>query len=183
MAKTKSAKASGGGRAPKKEFSYPPPRSASDEHVWVVRDPGATYSHWTSVIGNVTGKFPKGEEASFLGVRKVVRKGIDRRAFERIRDAAGLTTEQLSSVAGIPTRTLARRRERFTPDESERLLRVASVVQKGIEVFGSMDSARKWMAESRRALGGLTPLECCDTASGAAEVENLLGRIAHGVFS
>lgn len=150
--------------------------------AWVVRDPETAYGHWTSVIGNVTGKFPKGEDASFLGVRKLIHKGIDRRAFDRIRDAVGVSTEQLSTVVGIPMRTLARR-ERFKPDETEHLLRLASVIQKGMEVFGRMDSVKEWMVAPRRALGGLTPLECCDTATGAKEVENLLGRIEHGVFT
>ncbi len=156
--------------------------TAPDAETWVVREPDTPYGHWTSVIGNVTGTFSKGEDTSFLGVRKTVRKGIDRRAFERIRAAAGVSAERLSTVAGIPLRTLARR-ERFKPDETERLLRIASVIQKGVEVFGSLEATRKWMSEPRRALGDLTPLECCDTGPGAVEVENLLGRIAHGVFS
>ena len=35
----------------------------------------------------------------------------------------------------------------------------------------------------KRALGNITPLRCCDTDVGAREVEALLGRIEHGVFS
>ena len=39
------------------------------------------------------------------------------------------------------------------------------------------------MTQPKRALGGLTPLRCCDTEIGAREVESLLGRIEHGFFS
>ena len=38
------------------------------------------------------------------------------------------------------------------------------------------------MTQPKRALGGLTPLRCCDTEIGAREVESLLGRIKHGFF-
>ncbi|MBW1797126.1 MAG: DUF2384 domain-containing protein, partial [Deltaproteobacteria bacterium] len=37
--------------------------------------------------------------------------------------------------------------------------------------------------EPARALGGKTPLEYADTEPGAQEVDELLGRIEHGVFS
>lgn len=161
----------------KKAFSYP-----DEKYGWVIRDPGAKYGHWSVVIGNVTGRAPEAGEADFLGVRKVVQEGIDRRSFERIRSGAGITTEKLSAIVGIPGRTLARR-ERFRPDETERLLRVASVIQKAVELFEDMDRVHRWMASPKRALGGLTPLECCDTEAGAQEVEDLIERLSDGVYS
>ena len=39
------------------------------------------------------------------------------------------------------------------------------------------------MTQPKGALGGLTPLRCCDTEIGAREVASLLGRIKHVVFS
>jgi putative toxin-antitoxin system antitoxin component (TIGR02293 family) len=116
-------------------------------------------------------------------VRDALRQGVPREAFERIRGDLGISTEELADVLGIPTRTLARRTDRFKPDESERLLRVGSVVQKAADVLEDRAAARRWMTQPKRALGGLTPLRCCDTEVGAREVEALLGRIEHGVFS
>jgi putative toxin-antitoxin system antitoxin component (TIGR02293 family) len=116
-------------------------------------------------------------------VRDALRLGAPRNAFDRLRSDLGVSSEELAEILGIPTRTLARRTERFKPDESERLLRVGSVVQKARDVLEDPAAARRWMTQPKIALGGLTPLRCCDTELGAREVEALLGRIEHGVFS
>lgn len=116
-------------------------------------------------------------------VRDALRIGVPRNAFDRLRADLGVSSEELADVLGIPTRTLARRTDRFKPDESERLLRVSCVVQKALEVLEDTTAARRWMTQPKIALGGLTPLRCCDTDLGAREVEALLGRIEHGVFS
>ena len=54
---------------------------------------------------------------------------------------------------------------------------------RAIEVLGSLEQARRWFSNPKRALGNKTPMEFCDTELGAEEVTNLLGRIEHGVFS
>jgi putative toxin-antitoxin system antitoxin component (TIGR02293 family) len=115
-------------------------------------------------------------------VRDKLHEGLERGAFDRLKSVAGITTEELGRAINVPTRTLARR-ERFKPDESERLLRVAACFQRTLEALGSVQSARKWFSTPKRALGGNTPLDYCDTGPGAMAVERLLGRIEHGVFS
>jgi hypothetical protein len=40
-----------------------------------------------------------------------------------------------------------------------------------------------WFTSPKIPLDGKTPLECADTEIGAKEVEDLLGRLEHGVFS
>ena len=92
-----------------------------------------------------------------------------------------MTAEMLSSLTGIPLRTLARR-QKLKSDESERLLRVASAFQKTLELFRDLEKARSWFASPKVALGGLAPVECCDTEAGCREVEDLVGRIRHGVY-
>lgn len=140
--------------------------------------------HWLTVLKQLGVKTSAKSSGSTLSqVRDTVRQGVPREAFERLRGDLGVPTEELAEILGIPTRTLARRTDRFKPDESERILRVASVVQKASEVLEENESARRWMTQPKRALGGLTPLRCCDTEIGAREVEALLGRIEHGVFS
>ena len=57
------------------------------------------------------------------------------------------------------------------------------IMKQAIDIFGSQEKARKWFETPLPALGGKTPLECVKTESGTREVENVLGRIAHGVFS
>lgn len=139
--------------------------------------------HWLTVLRQLGVDTTAKAGSSLAQVRDALRQGVPREAFESMRNDLGVSTEELADILGIPTRTLARRTDRFKPDESERLLRVGSVVQKALDVLESKDSVRRWMTQPKRALGGLTPLRCCDTEVGAREVEALLGRIEHGVFS
>ena len=50
-------------------------------------------------------------------------------------------------------------------------------------IFGSEEKALKWLETPLPMLGGKTPLECVKTERGAKEAEDVLGRIAHGIFS
>ena len=68
-------------------------------------------------------------------------------------------------------------------EESERMARLYRFMKQAIDIFGSEEKARKWFETPLPALGAKTPLECVKTESGTREVEDVLGRIAHGVFS
>ena len=146
-------------------------------------NPGSNNCDWLTVLQQLGVTTSAKAGSTLTQVREALRQGVPREAFERIRGDLGVSAEKLAEILGIPTRTLARRTERFKPDESERLLWVGSVVQKALAVLEDKQSARRWMTQPKRALGGLTPLRCCDTEMGAREVEALLGRIEHGVFS
>lgn len=139
--------------------------------------------HWLEVLHQFGMKTTAAAGSTLKQVRDALRLGVPRDAFDRLRSELGVSTEELAEILGIPSRTLARRTERFKPDESERLLRVGAVVQKAVDVLEDPVAARRWMTQPKIALGGLTPLRCCDTELGAREVEALLGRIEHGVFS
>ena len=58
--------------------------------------------------------------------------------------------------------------------------RLATLARK---VFGSEEKAARWFASPVRALGAVTPLSQLSTKKGAQRVEQILGRIAHGVYS
>ena len=50
-------------------------------------------------------------------------------------------------------------------------------------VMESVENGRRWLNSPQVGLGGATPLEYAETEVGAREVEDLLGRIEHGVYS
>jgi putative toxin-antitoxin system antitoxin component (TIGR02293 family) len=92
----------------------------------------------------------------------------------------------LASLIGVPERTLARRRAagRLAPEESERLLRIAGIFEKAVDLFeGDVPAAVRWITAPRKALDNHSPLAYSRTEPGAREVENLIGRLEHGVFS
>lgn len=158
-------------------------KSASrTQWYWVVDSPRSLPEWYATVLGNLTSRHVRGEPATIDAVRAILHAGLAKAAFERLKQAAAVSSEDLGRAISVPPRTLARR-QRFRQDESERLLRVASAFQRTLDVFGNLDKARRWFSAPARALGGKTPLEFCDTGPGAEEVEHLLGRIEHGVVS
>jgi putative toxin-antitoxin system antitoxin component (TIGR02293 family) len=48
---------------------------------------------------------------------------------------------------------------------------------------GDVPAAMTWLTTPRKALGGRPPLSYARTEPGAREVENLIGRLEHGIFS
>ena len=61
---------------------------------------------------------------------------------------------------------------------------VARLVALAIELFdGQVSATLRWFTEPNRALGGLAPVQAAATEIGAREVEDLIGRLEHGVFT
>ena len=117
---------------------------------------------------------------------KQVAKGFPFRVMERLGRNLELPMKALAELAQIRNRTLHRRKEegRLQPDESDRLLRVSRIFARAIELFeGDDKAARHWLSAPQRALGGTVPLALAKTELGALEVERLIGRLEHGVFS
>ena len=115
-----------------------------------------------------------------------IERGLPFTAMESLADCSGLPLAAIASVVGIPERTFARRKVtgRFTLDESERLLRIANVFEKATQLFeGNVAGAVTWLTNPKKAFGHETPLAYSRTEVGAHEVENLIGRLEHGVFS
>ena len=117
---------------------------------------------------------------------KKVEAGFSYRTFERFQRNLAFQYEELANLVQISQRTLARRREkgRLTAEESDRLLRVSRVFGKALALFdGDVDAARAWFSVAAPALANRTPQDVSSTEIGAREVENLVGRLEHGVFS
>jgi len=134
------------------------------------------------------------EYLSLLGLRsfdtaallKRLDEGLSYAAFERLKRRLEVSTQELADAALITQRTLARRKRagRMQPDESDRLVRLARVFSRAIDLYvGNVDLARAWMMRPNRAFGEVSPIEMVKTDVGAREVENLIGRIEHGVIS
>jgi len=67
---------------------------------------------------------------------------------------------------------------------SDHRLRATRVFAKALELFeGDRKAASEWMISALPALGGETPIDTARTELGARQVENLVGRLEHGVYS
>ncbi len=85
----------------------------------------------------------------------------------------------------ISPRTFSRRETggKLQTDESDRLFRTGRLFDMAIELFEDQALAQKWFTTPKKALGEKSPLAYADTEPGAKEVENLIGRLEHGVYS
>ena len=137
---------------------------------------------------------PRGERGASLGLSasnsaeliQQVERGFSFKTLHALESRSGLPGTALAGLVGIPERTLARRRSKgkFTPEESERLLRLGTVFEQAVELFeGDNAAALRWLTAPRKALEGKTPLAYARTELGAREVEDLIGRLEHGVVS
>jgi putative toxin-antitoxin system antitoxin component (TIGR02293 family) len=120
------------------------------------------------------------------GLLRKIREGISFAAYERFLKTTSLSREAAADVLQIPARTLNRRREegRLHADESDRLLRVARLFARALELCeGDESAARTWLTSPADGLGGATPLEYAATEVGALEVDALIGRTEHGIPS
>lgn len=113
-------------------------------------------------------------------------RGFPFRVLRNLKDASNIPLLEVVAVLGIPERTLARRRaaRRFTPEESERLLRLSTVFEKAVALFdGDKSAASRWLTTPRRYFHNQSPWQYSRTEVGAREVENLIGRLEHGVVA
>ncbi len=118
-------------------------------------------------------------------LREQLRKGLPYAALERVASEFDITQEDMVFLLHLPARTLARRKKekRLRADESDRLFRVGRIAVLAEEVLGSRARVAKWLHRPNKALGRAVPLHHLDTDLGARQVEDLLLRIAHGVYS
>jgi putative toxin-antitoxin system antitoxin component (TIGR02293 family) len=129
----------------------------------------------------------KGEPLRMGEAAARTRAGLPIEEVEALRDLLGLTVESLADRIGISIATLSRRRqsgEPLDPAHSDRVLRFARLFRLATDLHdGDEEAARAWLSKPARALDGETPLDHAGTEAGAREVENLIGRLEHGVYT
>ena len=122
-------------------------------------------------------------EAPFVIER--VRAGLPIAEFQAMQERLGVSEARLGGWLGISRATLHRRKKSGHLDraESDCLARYARLVSRAAVTLGGIAAARSWLAAPAVAFRGECPLDFADTETGAREVEALLGRLEHGVFS
>jgi putative toxin-antitoxin system antitoxin component (TIGR02293 family) len=117
---------------------------------------------------------------------ELVREGLPVKALLLLAERLDMRQAEISEKIGIPKRTLTRRLQqhsRLTAAESDRAVRLAQVYATAAETLGDGQKAAAWLKTPNRALRGGRPLDQLDTDPGVREVEDVLGRIAYGVYS
>ena len=111
----------------------------------------------------------------------LVRHGLPVGAVDQFIETGAITAAELHELV-LPRKTFANRRKlgRLTPEQSDRLVRVARIVALAEENFGSREIAHRWLRRPLTALGHEAPLVIAQTEAGARVIEAILGKIAWG---
>jgi putative toxin-antitoxin system antitoxin component (TIGR02293 family) len=126
------------------------------------------------------GKYP------FKGVAEamvpILREGYPVDVIDRAIESGRISMVELDRLV-IPRKTLSHRRllGSLTPEQSDRFSRVMRVLFEAEDTFGDPAKARAWLRRPSALLDGEAPLDRLDTDYGIRQVDELLGRISHGL--
>jgi putative toxin-antitoxin system antitoxin component (TIGR02293 family) len=121
------------------------------------------------------------------GLVSRVRDQVSTSAVRPLATRLELTLKEVATLLALTERTLARRLEE--PDgkldtiESERLLLLHNLAIHGLAVFEDASKFNHWLRRPLSVLDGRSPLAYLDTATSFQVVDQLLGRLEHGVYS
>lgn len=123
------------------------------------------------------------QDVSFWTYR-TIREGVPASSVKALEKADIVNRDDIRMI--IPDRTLERRikaQEPLKTEEADGIARLIRVVAHARRVFDDVDLADEWLRSPNPALSGAVPIRMAATDIGAREVEVILGRIEHGVFS
>jgi putative toxin-antitoxin system antitoxin component (TIGR02293 family) len=122
---------------------------------------------------------------TFDALRRALREGLPYGALVAVATRFELSQNEVVAVLAMAPRTLARRKaeQRLHADESDRLFRLGRIAALAEDVLGGRAKATSWLHRPNRALENQPPLRLLDSDLGSRRVEDLLLRIAHGVYS
>lgn len=112
----------------------------------------------------------------------MIRVGVDASMFVRASEYYEMPRAKLAKIIGMSSATADRKIKaggKLGPSESERLARIALIEAEAEQVFGSSESAKRWLLSSNLTFGE-SPLSLLDTDAGAGEVRKALSAIAYG---
>jgi len=118
-----------------------------------------------------------------LDLHHAIQAGLAYSGIERLATALDTDADEVARVVALPKRTMARRRAAgvLSAAESERVVRLARAYARALDVLGDAAKARRWLRAPNRGLGGEAPIDLVETDVGARAVEDVLGRIEHGI--
>ena len=127
---------------------------------------------------------PFGGEASDL-IRKM-RTGTPADIVPGLAARLGITQDNLFRLLRLPHSTMKARiskNDTLSAPEQDRLYRAEKVLARTLAVLEDEASAKAWLVQENRVLGGEAPLSLLDTEPGYELVLDTLGRIEYGIVA
>jgi putative toxin-antitoxin system antitoxin component (TIGR02293 family) len=115
-------------------------------------------------------------------LRRAVEAGLPVAALARVAEhVAGYAAAAELKYGIVPKATLHRRRTRLSPEESERLERLARVTAMAESVWEDRALAHEFLTSPQPQLGGARPVELARSDLGSRQVEQLLNGLEYAL--
>jgi len=116
---------------------------------------------------------------------EAITKGLPASLARELAQKMEITLEDMAGLLRLNPRTFQRRLGEglLSLSESERLWELSRLFNRAVDVLESEAGAVHWFKNPIQALGWAIPLAYARTAVGLRELDNILGRIEHGVYS
>jgi putative toxin-antitoxin system antitoxin component (TIGR02293 family) len=131
----------------------------------------------TSVIGPIPGRI-----TSHMDLDRAIHLGLPAKTVLRLSEAIAPGQPAFRFIV-VARSTLLRRlksNERLTPEEGEKVARLARVWAVAKDVWHDEADARRFLETPHPMLGRRPPREVAESEIGAREVESILGRLQYG---
>lgn len=126
------------------------------------------------------------DDKNGMNLIDIVRTGIHFRTFWRFAHTIPFSFNEWSSFLHISERTLQRyqsEQKTFDPMQSEKILQIALLFKRGINVWGDAEKFHSWLDTDSIALGNIKPKSLLDSSIGIQMLNDELGRIEYGVLA
>ena len=149
-------------------------------------DPASRLGRVADMMGGR--KVLKAAPMSRAEVHALIETGLPTRSVNvLVAGALLLKSEQMLDAIGISLRTYQRFKGNhdgaLSSEQSDRAWRLSELLVKAAELFGSRQEAERWFDTPAPALDQKKPITLMTSSVGARMVEQLLGRIEHGVYT
>jgi putative toxin-antitoxin system antitoxin component (TIGR02293 family) len=113
------------------------------------------------------------------------REGVTKGAFMKFVESLDYSFKEIASILNLSERTLHRYKDstKMSKDASERALHLASLYNKGADVFGSKDAFNAWLKQPNPIFWDKRPIDFLDTIFGFQLIEDELIKMEYGIFA
>ncbi|MFZ4549283.1 MAG: type II toxin-antitoxin system Xre/ParS family antitoxin [Bacteroidales bacterium] len=126
------------------------------------------------------------DDKKAISLIEMVRRGIEFEIFDKFASKSPFSINEWSTYLHLSERTMQRYKtenRKFDSLQSEKIIEIALLYNKGIEVFGQAEKFDTWIETENLALGRIKPKTLLDNSFGINLIFDELSRIEYGILA